>query len=90
MQPDDIKALWNPSPVVDLGDPLPLLRLLRHFIHNAGSSQAHYNNIRKIELLHNLLDTILSFDQVKQCLHHLSGVIPLERNMCPGSCIVYQ
>lgn len=89
MLPDDIESLRNPSPVLDLADPSPLLRSLRHFINNAGSSRAHYDNVREIELLHNPSDAILSFDQVKRRLRHLSGVVPLEHDMCPGSCIAY-
>jgi hypothetical protein len=89
MLPNDIANLRNPSPVLDMADPSPLLRSLRHFINNAGSSRAHYDNVHEIELLHNPLDAMLSFDQVKRRLRHLSGVVPLEHDMCPGSCIAY-
>jgi hypothetical protein len=62
LHPDNIDNLQDPGPVLDLGDPSPLLRLLRHFINNVGSSRAHYNSIWEIELLNNPSDDFLSFD----------------------------
>ena len=89
MQPDDIDNLRSPGPVFDLADPSPLLRCLRHFINNESASRAHYEGIREIELLHNPSSEFLSFDQVKHRLRWLSGVIPLEQDMCPRSCVAY-
>ena len=89
MQPEDITSLRDPAPVLDLEDPLPLLRSLRHFINNSGSSRAHYDGIWEIELLNNPSDAFMSFDQVKQCLLWLSGVVPLEHDMCPNTCVAY-
>lgn len=89
MQPDDIDNLRSPGPVFDLADPSPLLRCLRHFINNESASRAHYEGIREIELLHNPSSEFLSFDQVKRRLRWLSGVIPLEQDMCPRSCVAY-
>jgi hypothetical protein len=89
MQPIDIENLRNPGPVLDLLDPSPLLRSLRHFINNASSSRAHYDGIREIELLNNPSEEFLSFDQVKRRLGWLSGVIPVEHDMCPQSCVAY-
>ncbi|KAF8268599.1 hypothetical protein EI94DRAFT_1800233 [Lactarius quietus] len=89
MQHDNIEIIQNPGPVLDLADLLPLLRSLRHFINNANASQAHLNGIHKIKLLRNLSSEFLSFDQIKCRLHWLSGVTPLEHNMCPKSCIAY-
>jgi hypothetical protein len=89
MQPDDIENLQNPGPVLDLVDLSPLLRSLRHFINNASASRAHYDGICKIELLHNLSSEFLSFDQVKRHLFWLSGVVPVEHDMCPQSCVAY-
>lgn len=89
MQIEDIECLRDPGPVIDLEDPSPLLRSLRHFINNAGSSQAHYDGIRKIELLNNPSDAFMSFDQVRRRLLWLSGVVPLEHDMCPNTCVVY-
>jgi hypothetical protein len=86
---EDIESIRNPSPAWDLEDPSPLLRSLRHFINNASSSRAHYDGIRNIKLLNNPADDFLSFDQVKRCLGWLSGVVPIQHDMCPGSCVAY-
>ena len=75
--------------MVDLLDLSPLLCSLRHFINNAGASQDHYDNLQAIELLNDPKSKFLSFDQVKRCICFLSGVIPLEYDMCPSSCIAY-
>ncbi|KAH9022586.1 hypothetical protein EDB84DRAFT_1274524 [Lactarius hengduanensis] len=87
--PEDLYNLRNPEPPLEFLDPSPLLRSLRHFINNAGASRDHYDNIRAIELLNNPKDDFLSFDQVKRRIRHLSGVISLEHDMCPDSCIAY-
>jgi hypothetical protein len=90
MQPDDTDSLRDPGPVLDLEEPLPLLRSLRHFINNTGSSRAHYNSIREIEMLHNPSDdSFRSFNQVKCRLRWLSGVVPIEYDMCPNTCVAY-
>ena len=86
---EDIESLRDPGPVLDLEDPSPLLRSLRHFINNSGSSRAHYEGIREIELLNNPSDVFLSFDQVKRRLRWLSGVVPIEHDMCPNTCVAY-
>lgn len=51
MDPEDLEALHNPEPMVDLLNLSPLLCSLRHFINNAGASQDHYDNLQAIELL---------------------------------------
>ena len=89
MQEEDIDGLRDPGPVLDLKDPSPLLRSLRHFINNASSSRAHYSAIREIELLNNPDDDFLSYDKVKRRIRWLSGVVPLEHDMCPSSCQAY-
>ena len=89
MQPEDIDNLRDPGPVLDLEDPSSLLRCLRHFINNTSASRAHYDATRQIELLNNPGDTFLSYDQVKRRLRWLSGVVPLERDMCIKSCLAY-
>ncbi|KAH8979255.1 hypothetical protein EDB92DRAFT_1778286, partial [Lactarius akahatsu] len=88
MLPEDIESLRDPGPV-DLEESSPLLRSLRHFINNANSSRAHYDNIREIELLDNPAGVFLSFDQAKRRLRWLSGVVLLEHDMCIKSCIAY-
>ena len=89
MQPEDITSLRDLAPVLDLEDPSPLLRSLRHFINNSGSSWAHYNGIQEIKLLNNPSDAFMSFDQVKWCLLWLSSIVPLEHDMCPNTCVAY-
>jgi hypothetical protein len=89
MDLEDIENMCNPEPMLDLLDPSPLLRSMRHFINNTGSSRDHYDNFRTIELLHNPKDEFLSFDQAKWRVCHLSGVVPVESDMCPESCIAY-
>jgi hypothetical protein len=89
MDPDDILGLCTPKPGYDLVNPSPLLRSLRHFVNNNGASWDHYDGIRAIKQEHNPRDVILSFDQVKRCVQWLSGVVPFEHDMCPGSCVAY-
>ena len=89
MQPVDIDRLRDPGPVLDIEDPSPLLRSLRHLINNARSSRAHYEGIRSIELLNNPSDAFMSFDQARRRLLWLSGVVPLEHDMCPNTCVAY-
>ena len=89
MDTDDILNLRNPEPGYDLVEPSSLLRSIRHFINNTGTSRDHYNTLREIEHQHNPQDTILSFDQAKRRVRWLSGVVPIEHDMCPESCIAY-
>ena len=89
MHSEDINNLRNPGPVLDLVDPSPLLRSMRHLMNNAGSSRAHYDGIRDIELLNDPSTIFLSFDQVMRRLHWLSGVVPVEYDMCPNTCVAY-
>jgi hypothetical protein len=84
MDSEALETLHNPQPTIDLLDPLPILRLLRHFINNAGSSRDHFDNLWAIELLNDPNTKLLSFDQVKRRICHLSGVIPVEYDMCPN------
>jgi hypothetical protein len=89
MKAEDINDLRNPGPNQDLVDPSPLLRSLRHFINNTLSSRKHYEMMRVIERLHNPKDLMLSFDQVKRRVRWLSGVVPVEHDMCVKSCLAY-
>ena len=89
MQDDDIVSLREPGPDRELLNPSPLLRSVRHFVNNDQSSREHYETLRKIELLHNPGDPMLSFDQVKCRIRWLSGVVPLEHDMCTNSCVAY-
>src|SRR6266702_4656476 len=89
MEEDDIYNMRDPGPIEDFLDPSPLLRSVRHFINNASASRGHYENTRMIELLNNPGDPFLSFDQVKRRVRWLSGVVPIEHDMCLNTCIAY-
>ena len=89
MQPDEIDDLRNPGQDYTLVDPSPLLRSLRHFINNVSASRKHYEQLRAIEHMHRSDDPILSFDQVKRRVCWLSGVVPVEYDMCTNSCLAF-
>jgi hypothetical protein len=89
MDSEALETLRNPQPMIDLLDPSPILCSLRHFINNAGSSRDHFDNLRAIELLNDPKSKLLSFDQVKRRIRHLSGVVPVEYDMCPNSCVAF-
>jgi Transposase family tnp2 len=89
MQSDDIDELRNPTQTYTLVDPSPLLRSVRHFINNSSASRKHYESMRTIERLHKPDDPILSFDQVRRRVGWLSGVMPVEHDMCVNSCMAF-
>jgi hypothetical protein len=89
MQPEEIEDLCNPVQAYMLVDLSPLLHSVRHFVNNSSSSQKHYEQLRTIERLHRPDDPILLFDQVKQHVHWLSGVVPVEHDMCVNSCLAF-
>ena len=89
MHDDEIRGLREPGPEHELLDPSPLVRSVRHFLNNSLSSRNHYETLRRIELKHNPADPMLSFDQVKRRIQWLSGVVPLEHDMCTNSCVAY-
>ena len=89
MDPEDISTLRNHEAGSGLLDPSPLLRSIQHFVNDASASRYHYDGIRDIERHHNPNDPMLSFDQVKLRVRWLSGVVPIEHEMCPNSCVAY-
>jgi hypothetical protein len=89
MEQEDIDNLRRPEPVESLDDPSPLLRSLWHFVNNDLASQDHCDTTRRIELLNNPDSAFLSYDQVKRRLRWLMGVVPIEYDMCPNTCIAY-
>lgn len=86
---EDIENLRNPAEETELIDPSPLLRSIRHFTNNTSASRDHYDTTREIELLNDPATEFLSFDQVKRRVRHLSGIVPLEHDMCARSCAAY-
>ena len=89
MQADDIDDLRNPGQEYTLVDPSPLLRSVRHFINNSTTSRKHYDLLQTIERLHRPDNQILSFDQVKRHVRWLSGVAPVEHDMCINTCLAF-
>ncbi|KAI9439605.1 hypothetical protein H4582DRAFT_1780599, partial [Lactarius indigo] len=82
MCPQEIDSLRNPGREPDLADPSPLLRSIWHFVNNSSALCDHYDTTREIELLNNPESEFLSFDQVKRHIRWLSGIVPLEYDMC--------
>lgn len=89
MQAEDIDELCNPGQEYTLIDPSPLLHSVCHFVNNLAASWKHYDMMQTIEHLHRPNDVILSFDQVKRCVQWLSGVVPIEHDMCMNSCLAF-
>ncbi|KAF8273532.1 hypothetical protein EI94DRAFT_1918513 [Lactarius quietus] len=89
MYPEDIENVRNPAQESELIDPSSLLRCVRHFINYTSPSRQHYNTTRKIELLNDPTAEFLSFDQVRRRVRWLSGVVPMEHDMCTRSCVAY-
>ena len=89
MLADDIADLRNLGQEYTLMDPSPLLRSICHFVNNLTASRKHYELMRTIEHPHRPDDPILSFDQVKQRVRWLSGVVPVEHDMCVNSCLAF-
>ncbi|KAF8264363.1 hypothetical protein EI94DRAFT_1593606, partial [Lactarius quietus] len=89
MNTEDLYTLRNPEPTLELVDPSPLLHSIRHFINNNKCSRDHFDNLQAIVMLNHPNNDLLSFDQSKWCVRILSGVVSLEHNMCPKSCIAY-
>ncbi|KAH9030739.1 hypothetical protein EDB85DRAFT_2146471 [Lactarius pseudohatsudake] len=89
MLAEDIDSLRNPEPGYEFVDSSPLLRSLRHFINNATASRSHYDKIWIIKWLHRPDDLIMSFNQVKHRVRWLSGVVPIEHDMCVNSCVAF-
>jgi hypothetical protein len=89
MTDEDIALLYNPGMEQGLVDLSPLLQCICHFVNNALCSHEHYEILWQIELLHNPDKTFFSFDQVKWHVKWLSGVIPIEYDICVALCMAY-
>ncbi|KAH8100779.1 hypothetical protein BXZ70DRAFT_971907, partial [Cristinia sonorae] len=79
------------TPTTLVGDEIdPLTRLsLDVFLSTTNSSQQTYNEIRDGLLRYDPKLSILSLDQVKRLLPQLTGVVPIQHDMCPKSCMAY-
>jgi hypothetical protein len=89
MQAEDIDTMCNPEQNFTLVEQSPLVRSVCHFINNSTASQEHYKTLHMIEHIHQPDDPILSFNQVKRCVQWLSGVMPIEHNMCVNTCLAF-
>jgi len=72
--------------------PLPdqdLLVSIKLYFATDGTSQETYSNVREVFLESHPEDSILTFHQIKKRVEELSGVVILEDDMCPKSCIAY-
>jgi hypothetical protein len=89
MAPDDIDRLRDPQPAfcsLDMSD-THLIKSLRHFIYSTDTSRDHYETIRKVNMAAYPDDEFLSFNQAKQTLKKLSGVVPIRHDCCISSCV---
>jgi len=88
MDLEDITCLREPERdtfLVDISDK-HLVKALRIFLASTNSSREHYEQIRKIAMDIYSDDLFLSFDQIKQCVKWISGVVPLLHDMCINTC----
>ncbi|KAF8224560.1 hypothetical protein L208DRAFT_1062834, partial [Tricholoma matsutake] len=90
MQPEDIEHLCaaDLTPVVDVTDK-HFVKALKTFFSTTNSSQATYNNIHSAMLECYPDDPFLSYDQMRQCVEQLSGVVPIYHDMCQDTCIAF-
>jgi hypothetical protein len=92
MAPADIDWLRDPEPAawcnLDMSD-THLMKVLWHFIYLMDTSHDHYETIQKVDMVAYPGDEFLSFDQAKQTLKKLSGVVPMKHGMCTSSCAAF-
>ncbi|KAK7454585.1 hypothetical protein VKT23_011337 [Stygiomarasmius scandens] len=87
MEMEDITRLHNPKPVENKLDP-HVVKCLETYIGCYHSSpESVYNNFHETMLQAYPNDLFLSLHEVKQQLHRLSGVIPLQYHICREICI---
>jgi len=88
MRQDDIDRLHaaDPSPCIDIGDK-HFIKSLHGFLLLTNALQATYNNWRDLLLDCYPDNPFLLFDQMKQHIEQLSGVVPIYYNMCQDTCI---
>lgn len=74
--------------VLEINEPNILLSL-KLFLSASKASEHVYRNICEDLNETNLGLDILSLDQVKKVIADLTGVLPIDHDMCPNSCIAY-
>ncbi len=86
---DTLHRLRNPTPQPLVIENQDLLFSIKLFLSTSGASQEVYNDTREAVLQRHPEDEVLSYYQIRKKVEELSGVIILEDDMCPGSCIAY-
>ena len=96
MSEEDLERLRNPTetlPCVDaeLVDPYEpaFLHCLRDFMSCAMASEKVYNNIQKSYLARHPREKYYSLYQVKRRLELLTGIVPVQNDMCPEAHVAY-
>lgn len=88
MQPDNIDHLRT----ANLGPHLNtenkhFIKLLWGFLSSTGASEATYNDWHDLLLDCYPDDPFLSFNQMKQRIKQLSGIVPIYHDMCQHTCV---
>ncbi len=89
LDPETLHRLRNPTQQPLAIDDEDLLLAIRLFFATSNASQEVYNSSRIAILLRHPDDPILTYYQIKKKVQELSGVIIMEDDMCPKSCIAY-
>jgi len=81
--------LHPPNEQFHINDPQLRLSLLTYVSLSAHSSEATYDAVHRSikECYPN--STMLSFNQVRNWLKSLSGILPLHSDMCPNTCMAF-
>ncbi len=89
LDPDTLSRLRNPAQEPLAIEDEDVLFAIKLFFSTSDASQEVYTKSRKAVLERHPDDPILSYYQIKKKVERLSGVIILEDDMCPRSCIAY-
>jgi len=84
-----LEHLCNPPQEPACIDDPDLHLALDLYIAVGNSSQETYNSVHQAILRRYPKNDIMSYDQIKRRVTHLSGVTPLVHNMCINSCLAY-
>ncbi|TFK58439.1 hypothetical protein BDN72DRAFT_906735 [Pluteus cervinus] len=90
MQPEDIERLKNPGPdpLLDIND-ANLKHSLGVFFSLTGASRKAYEDVARHTRIRHPEDKFLSFDQCKRRIETLSGVVPIQHDMCINTCMAF-
>ena len=90
LETEDLDRLRNPTqtPIDTLDDPDFRLSL-NLFLACSNASQKTYNAARDAILRRHPNDKVLSYDQIKRRIKHLTGIVPLMHDMCINTCLAF-